>query len=97
MMFAGATCAQCHGNDARGRTINAMVATFETPDIRWSTLSQPLKEEDGGVEPAYDSASFARTVTKGIDSAGGALKAPMPAWDLTPRQFDALVAFLKTK
>jgi mono/diheme cytochrome c family protein len=96
MMFAGATCAQCHGNDAQGRTINSMMGSFQTPDIRWSTLSRPMTM-DGQTEPPYDPTSFGRALTQGIGSAGDALKVPMPRWDLTTEQIQALIAFLKTK
>ncbi|OFW59942.1 MAG: hypothetical protein A2133_05200 [Actinobacteria bacterium RBG_16_64_13] len=97
MMFAGATCAQCHGSDAKGRTIRIMMGSFDTPDIRWSTLSQPMLEPEGEIEPPYDARTFARALTQGIDSAGGALNAPMSRWDLTLAQVEALIAFLKTK
>ncbi|MCL5737002.1 MAG: cytochrome c [Actinobacteria bacterium] len=97
MMFAGATCADCHGSDARGRTVNTMMGSFEAPDIRWSTLSQPMKGDNGAMEPAYDAASFGRALTQGLDTLGEALNPPMPRWQLTNVQVDALIAFLKTK
>jgi mono/diheme cytochrome c family protein len=96
-MYGRATCADCHGNDAKGRSISSMMARFDTPDIRWSALSQPLKADDGTTEPAYDATTFERAVTKGVDSAGGDLKPPMPHWELTSTQIDALIAYLKTK
>jgi mono/diheme cytochrome c family protein len=97
MMFARASCAQCHGSDAKGRTISYMMTSFEAPDISWTTLSQPIKADNGSIEPAYDPTTFARAVTKGIDSVGGALNPPMPRWDLTTVQVEGLIAFLKTK
>jgi mono/diheme cytochrome c family protein len=97
MMFGRAACAQCHGADARGRKISSMMGSFEAPDIRWSTLSRPMQEENGALEPAYDAATFGKALREGIDSAGDTLEAPMPRWDLTDAQVEALIAFLKTK
>ncbi len=97
MMFGAATCAHCHGSDAKGRTVRYMMGSFETPDIRWGALSRPTEEDDGTIEPAYDPTTFGRAVTQGIDSAGETLKAPMPQWDLTTAQIEALIAYLKAK
>ena len=97
MMGSRLVCANCHGSDARGRTIRMMMAQVEAPDIRWGTLSQPMQDPDGGLEPAYDPRTFARAVRDGIGSDGRALDPPMPRWDLTAAQVEAIIAFLKTK
>ena len=97
MMFTGASCANCHGSDAKGRTVQAMMGSFETPDIRWSTLSQPMQHPEGGLEPPYDATTFARALRDGIGSDDQALDPPMPRWDLTSAQVDAVIAFLKTR
>jgi mono/diheme cytochrome c family protein len=96
-MFGAATCADCHGSDAKGRTISYMMGSFETHDIRWSTLSQPHQEKDGTMVPAYDAVRFGLAMTQGIEPSGETLEPPMPRWDLTPAQVEALIAFLKTK
>ena len=40
--------------------------------------------------------TFGRAVTEGMDPADGLLWLPMPRWDLTTPQVEALAAFLKT-
>lgn len=97
MMFGGASCINCHGGDAKGRIVQAMMGSLETPDIRWSTLTQPMQNPEGELEPPYDATTFARAVTQGIDSSGQGLNPPMPQWDLTSAQVDAVIAFLRTK
>jgi len=97
MMFGGASCTDCHGSDAKGRTVQAMMGSFNTPDIRWSTLTQPMQNPEGGLEPPYDTTTFARALRDGIGSDNQALDPPMPQWDLTSAQVEALIAFLETK
>lgn len=93
MMGSGVACANCHGSDARGRTIQMMMAQVETPDIRWSTLTAP--PTDPG-DKAFDPDSFFLAVTQGIDPTGSSLKVLMPRWRLTRGQSDAVIEYLKT-
>ena len=96
MMFGQAGCAGCHGRDGRGGTVGAMMGSFRTPDIRWSSLtSDQGSHPDGQAHAAYDEASFARAVRDGIDPEGDRLNAPMPQWRLTDAEMAALVAHLK--
>jgi hypothetical protein len=95
-MMAGGGCITCHGADGKGGTISMMMAgEFDVPDIRWSTLSQPMTM-GGQTEPAYDPTTFARAVREGIGSDSDDLQAPMPQWQLTDDQINALIAYLKT-
>ncbi len=41
MMRSATACANCHGSDARGQTIQMMRGQVEVPDIRWSALTAP--------------------------------------------------------
>ena len=91
IMGRAVACANCHGSDARGRTVGMMMGQVETPDIRWSTLTAP--PTDPG-EKAFDPDSFFRAVTQGIDPEGGALKPFMPRWQLTRAESDALIEYL---
>jgi mono/diheme cytochrome c family protein len=96
MMFGQAGCAGCHGRDGRGGTVGAMMGSFRTPDIRWSSLtSDQGSHPNGQAHAAYDEASFARAVRDGIDPEGDRLNAPMPQWRLTDAEMAALVAHLK--
>jgi mono/diheme cytochrome c family protein len=95
-MMGGSGCITCHGGDGQGGTVNVMMSQFDVPDIRWSTLSQAMQSPEGGMEPPYDPTTFARAVRDGVGSDGGSLEAPMPQWQLTDRQVNALIAYLGT-
>ncbi len=94
MMGSSAACANCHGSDAQGRTIQMMMGQIEVPDIRWSTLTAPPADP---ADKAFDPDSFFLAVTQGIDPTGATLKAPMPRWQVTRAESDALIEYLKTR
>jgi cytochrome c oxidase subunit II len=94
MMGSVITCAYCHGDDARGQTIQIMMSQIQTPDIRWSTLSAPPTEQG---DVAFTPDSFYRAVTQGIDPTGAVLKTFMPRWQLTRTQSDAVIEYLRTR
>ena len=93
MMGSAVACADCHGPDARGQTIQIMMSEVQVPDIRWSTLIAP-PTEPGDV--AFDPDSFFLAVTKGIDPTGATLKTYMPHWQLTRAESDAVIEYLKS-
>ena len=45
MMGSVVACADCHGPDARGRTIQVMMGQADAPDIRWRGLGTQRIEE----------------------------------------------------
>lgn len=94
MMFGQGGCASCHGRDGRGGTVGAMMGSFRTPDIRWSTLTA-AQDPGGQPQTPFTEASFARALRDGIDPEGDRIKAPMPQWRLTDAEMAALVAHLK--
>jgi mono/diheme cytochrome c family protein len=94
MMGSGVACANCHGPDARGRTVQMMMGQVEAPDIRWSTLTAPPTDP---ADKAFDADSFFLAVTKGLDPNGSSLKAVMPRWQLTRAESDGLIEYLKTR
>lgn len=97
MMGSGLGCTACHGTDGRGDRVSMMMASFETPDIRWSTLgSGEMEHEEGEApHPPFDRESFARALRQGVDPGGNALESPMPRWQITDHEVDALIAYLK--
>jgi hypothetical protein len=95
MSGSGLTCANCHGADARGENIQMMMGTVEVPDVRWSTLTAPVDDPNSGDQP-FDADLFYRALTQGIDPAGKALNPPMPRWNITRAESDALIEYLKT-
>jgi mono/diheme cytochrome c family protein len=94
MMGSGVACANCHGSDARGRTIQMMMGQVEAPDIRWSTLTAAPTDP---ADKAFDADSFFLAVTQGLDPNGSSLKVLMPRWGLTRTETDSLIEYLKTR
>lgn len=88
-------CADCHGRDGKGRTINMMMGSFTSLDIRWSTLTSPLDPE-GKPQTPFNEASFAHAVRDGIDPEGDRLKSPMPRWQLTDAEVGGIIQYLQT-
>ena len=99
-MMGGLTCVTCHGSDGRGRQ-NVMNSGVDAPDIRWSTLTEAEHDEHGGDEPEmdhppYNAATFKRAVTQGLDPGGNPLDPVMPRWQMSDRDLNDLIGFLKT-
>jgi mono/diheme cytochrome c family protein len=89
-------CYACHGADGKGRAIDTKLGHFDVPDIRWSVIGQPFPNDEGGMDPAYDPATFAKAVREGLDSGGGELEPVMPHWQLTDPEMSALLAYLQS-
>lgn len=74
-----------------------MMFDVDAPDVRWSTLTEAEAEEAGaehGHEP-YDVDSFARALREGETPGGEDLERVMPRWQVSGRQVEALVDYLK--
>lgn len=95
------TCVTCHGADGRGGTVRMMMRIFETPDIRYQTLTasghgeEGEEEEEHGHEP-YTDEDIKRAITEGIEPDGKPLDWPMPRWTMSDEDLDDLLEFLKT-
>jgi len=96
MMGSGMwTCATCHGADGRGGTVRMMMRIFETPDIRYKTLTSEEHDETEEHEP-YTDEDIKRAITEGIEPDGKPLEWPMPRWSMSDEDLDDLLEFLKT-
>jgi hypothetical protein len=95
MMSEALGCADCHGRDGTGRTINMMMGSFTSLDIRWSTLTSP-QDPEGKPQTPFDEVRFPHTLRDGIDPEGDRLKTPMPLWDVTDAEVRALIQYLQT-
>jgi ABC-type branched-subunit amino acid transport system substrate-binding protein len=86
-------CANCHGVEGSGKTEGGLVAS----DITWDSLTRPYEVSAAGgrTRVAYDDASLRRAVTLGFDSSGNVLQAGMPRYQLSRRDIDKLVGYLK--
>jgi cytochrome c oxidase subunit 2 len=90
-----ASCADCHGRNGQGRVNSTMMFEFEAPDIRWSTLASPHGDEEGGEHIPYDRESFFRALRRGVEPDGEKLEPPMPRWQMSDREVDALIEYLQ--
>jgi len=86
-------CANCHGADGLGRPEGGV----RPGSIIWSELTKSYGHTHEGRRhhPAYDQASLKRALTEGVDPAGNRLDGAMPRFDISERDFKALVAYLK--
>ncbi|MEY2689789.1 MAG: hypothetical protein RL375_3988 [Pseudomonadota bacterium] len=90
---AAVACGNCHGEDGRGRAESGVVP----PDIRWSELVKPYghHHDSGRRHGPFDEQSLHRAVFEGLDPAGNQLGPAMPRYEMSARDFSALVAYLR--
>ena len=101
LLDAGATpangsvlsCASCHGAEGKGKNEGGV----SPPDITWATLTKPylVARPGGGSRPPYTERTLKRAVVMGVDSGGRQLQPVMPRFQLSYRDADDLIAFLK--
>ncbi|MCR4406229.1 MAG: cytochrome c [Anaerolineae bacterium] len=97
MMGSGMwTCATCHGANGRGGTVRMMMRIFETPDIRYKTLTSPEEHAETEEHEPYTDEDIKRAITEGIEPDGKPLDWPMPRWSMSDEDLDDLLEFLKT-
>lgn len=83
-------CANCHGEDAKGRQGDVL-----TPSITYKILVGPA-ELGRRTRTAYESDELiARAITEGIDSSDNRLNIAMPRWVLSNAEMRDLLAYLK--
>lgn len=104
VMRGGMGCADCHGPEGRGRSVQMMMTSFTAPDIRYTTLTSEEMahgpEEGDGHDgekehPPYTDETIKRAITQGIDPAGEPLAWPMPRWSMSDEDLDDLITYLK--
>jgi ABC-type branched-subunit amino acid transport system substrate-binding protein len=93
MPGAAVRCANCHGADGLGRPEGGV----RPGSVIWSELTKSYghTHDNGRHHPAYDQASLRRALTEGVDPAGSPLDGVMPRYNISERDFNALVAYLK--
>ncbi len=89
-----ASCASCHGLDGHG----LRTPMFVGPNITYRNLtdSAGMLEPDGTRGPIYTDDLIRRAVAQGTDTEDKPLDWPMPRWQLTDREWNDLLAYLKT-
>ena len=90
----GGSCVDCHRTDGRGGYPVMMGYTIP-PDIRYETLTSDEHEEEEG-HPPYTDETIKRAIREGIDSAGEPLDLTMPRWNMTDKDVNDVVEYLKT-
>jgi cytochrome c553 len=90
---AAMACANCHGNDGKGRPEGGITPS----NITWKELNKSygVRHASGREHPAYTEETLARAIAKGIDPAGNKLDPAMPHYSMPEEDLAALVAYLK--
>ena len=90
----GGGCASCHGLDGRGGQV-IMMGRFTAPNITYKVLTgrAPGAEED---HKPYTDALIKRAITRGIDSSGDRLSQNMPRWQISNRDLNDIINYLKS-
>jgi ABC-type branched-subunit amino acid transport system substrate-binding protein len=86
-------CANCHGEDGKGRPEGGVVPS----DITWEALTKPygVTHSTGRTHPSYTDKLLVRAVCLGIDPAGNKLHVAMPRFQMSREDINALIAYLK--
>jgi cytochrome c oxidase subunit 2 len=73
-----------------------MMLTEIPPDIRYHHLIEEEEHGEGEEHPPYTDELIKRAITEGLDPAGEPLDLTMPRWQMSERDLDDLLGFLKT-
>ena len=89
----GGGCAACHGPDGRGGTI-VMMGRFTAPNITYKVLTSGMHDEE--THTPYTDELIKRAITRGIESDGERLSENMPRWQMSDRDVNDVIDYLKT-
>jgi len=74
-----------------------MMGTKTPSDIRYAYLTEEHDQEHKeAVHPSYTDELIKRALIEGVDPAGRLLDRTMPRWQLSDKDFQDLLAYLKT-
>ena len=92
----GGGCASCHRPNGRGG-FPVKMGTEIPSDILYETLTSE-EMEHGGEEthPPYTDETIKRAITEGFEPDGEPMDLTMPRWQMSERDLDDLLEFLKT-
>jgi len=98
------SCADCHGEDGRGREVRMMMHSFTAPDIRYDSLTSTHHHEEEaeddhsveGEEPPYTDETIKEAITKGLDPSRKRLDPIMPRWNMSGADLEDLLDYLKS-
>jgi mono/diheme cytochrome c family protein len=84
-------CVNCHGFDGRGKKEGGIAPS----NLQWTELTKPYASGARSHGP-YTATTLRRAFTMGFDPAGNALDPAMPRYQMSMRDADDLVAYLRT-
>ena len=86
-------CSSCHGFDGKGRPEGGISPSIVT----WEGLTAPLRSKDalGHRRPAYNVQSLRRAIINGVDPLGKSLGVTMPRYQMSTRDLNHLIEYLK--
>jgi mono/diheme cytochrome c family protein len=84
-------CVNCHGFDGRGKKEGGIAPS----NLQWTELTKPYASGARSHGP-YTATTLRRAFTMGFDPAGNTLDPAMPRYQMSMRDADDLVAYLRT-
>ncbi|OJH41599.1 hypothetical protein BON30_08295 [Cystobacter ferrugineus] len=86
-------CANCHGEEGRGRPEGGLLP----PEITWSQLTRPYGHHhpNGRRHASFSDKSVARAVAEGLDPDGNRLDPAMPRYSMSAEDMASLMAYLQ--
>jgi cytochrome c oxidase subunit 2 len=98
MMGNYLTCAACHSADGHGGTQTIHMQTIDAPPIYYDALVKMKQDDSGGTPEAggYTLDDFRGEVVGGHDIDGTPLDPNMPRWQMSDRDLQDLLDYLKT-
>lgn len=90
----GGGCATCHGPDGRGGQV-VMMGSFTAPDIRYKVLTGAVKAEEEEEHEPFTDEDIKRAITRGIEPNGEELSQNMPRWQMSDRDLEDVIDYLK--
>jgi mono/diheme cytochrome c family protein len=85
------SCANCHGQNGHGGTVDMMMLRLQTPNITWTALTDSTQ-----YNPIYTDSTLERAITQGIGSDGSTLSVYMPRWQMSTGDLNDLVSYIHT-
>lgn len=90
----GGSCVDCHGVNGRGG-VPVMMATEIPTDITYASLTSGAEHGEDEHSP-YTNETIIIAIRDGIDPAGNPLDPTMPGWQMSDRDIEDLLGYLKT-
>ena len=91
-MMRPLACVHCHGINGKGGFV--FPDGTRSADIRWKSLSSKEHEKEEE-HPPYTEETAKKAITDGVDPAGEQLSVYMPRWQMSEKDLNDLVEYLK--